>query len=131
MGFGGVGFREQGEAFGVALQDGVQQGGVARGGLLGDGGDAGAGGEADVAAVQRDFAGDGAQQGGLAGAVAADQADAAALVHGEVGTVQDGAATKADGGAGDDEERHGGRVIGRVGVGGQGWCAVWDKQIAR
>ena len=82
--------------------------GVARGGLLGDGGDAGAGGEADVSAVQRHFAGDGAQQGGLAGAVAADQADAAALVHREVGTVQDGASAKADGGAGDDEDGHGG-----------------------
>ena len=67
--------------------------------------DAGAGGEADVAAVQRHLAGDGAQQRGFAGAVAADQADAAALVHGEVGTVQDGAPAKADGGAGDDEER--------------------------
>ena len=108
MGGGGVGLGEQGEAFGVALQHGVQQRGVARGRLLRDGGDAGAGGEADVAAVQRQLAGDGAQQGGLAGAVAADQADAAALVHGEVGTVQDGASAKADGGAGDDEEGHGG-----------------------
>ena len=51
---------------------------------------------------------DGAQQRGLAGAVAADQADAAALVHGEVGTVQDGAPAEADGGAGDDEKGHGG-----------------------
>ena len=82
--------------------------GVARRGLLGDGGDAGTGGQPDVAAVQRHLAGDGAQQGGLAGAVAADQADAAALVHGEVGAVQDAAPAEADGGAGDDEEGHGG-----------------------
>ena len=94
VGFGGVGLGEQGEAFGVALQHGVEQRGVAGRGLLRDGGDAGAGGEADVAAVQRQFAGDGAQQGGLAGAVAPDQADAAARVHGEVGTVQDGRARR-------------------------------------
>ena len=75
--------------------------------LLRDGRDAGAGGEADVAAVQRHLAGDRAQQRGLAGAVAADQADAAARVDREVGAVQDGAATQADGGAGDDEKRHG------------------------
>ena len=76
------------------------------------------------------LADDGAQQGGLAGAVAADQADAAALVHREVGAVQDAAAAEADGGAGDDEEGHGGGVIGRVGVGGQGrveksWCLCY------
>ena len=91
MGFGGVGFLEQGEAFGVASQHGVEQGGFAGGGFLRDGGYAGAGGEADLAAVQRLVADDGAQQGGLAGAVAADQTDAAALVHGDVGTVEDGA----------------------------------------
>ena len=89
VGVGGFGLRQQGEAFGVALQHGVQQGGVAGRGFLRDGGDARAGGEADVAAIQRQVADDGAQQRGLAGAIAADQADAAALVHREVGAVQD------------------------------------------
>ena len=78
MGFGGVRLGEQGEAFGVALQHGVQQRGVAGGRFLRDGRDARARGEADVAAVQRQFADDGAQQRGFAGAVAPDQADAAA-----------------------------------------------------
>ena len=62
MGLRGIGLRQEGEALGVALQHGVEQGVVAGGRLLRDGGDAGAGGEADVAAVQRHLAGDGAQQ---------------------------------------------------------------------
>jgi hypothetical protein len=65
-------------------------------------------GEADVAAVQREVADDRAQQRGLAGAVAPDQADAPARIDREVGAVQNRAATEANGGTGDDEERHGG-----------------------
>ena len=53
-----------------------------------------------------DLAGDGAQQRGFAGAVAADQADAAAGIDREIGPVQQGAATKADDGTGNDEQRH-------------------------
>ena len=77
---GGVGFGEQGEALGVALQHGVEQAWRRPRAPPG----------ATVAMRARaasrmsppssgDFAGDGAQQRGLAGAVAADQADAAAL----------------------------------------------------
>ena len=88
VGVGGVGLGEQRQAFGVALQDGVEQGGGAGRGFLRDGGEAGAGGQADVAAIQRHVAGDGAQQRGLARAVAADQADAAAGVDRQVGAVQ-------------------------------------------
>ena len=40
VGFGGVGFGEQGEALGIALQHGVEQRGVARRRFLRDGGDA-------------------------------------------------------------------------------------------
>ena len=116
---GAVRFGQQGQAFGVALQHRVQQGGLAGGSFLRHGRHACPGGQADVAAVERDFAHDGTQQCGFAGAVAPDQADATAGVHGEVGAVQDGAAAQADGGGGDDEQGHGGGLIGRVGGGGQ------------
>ena len=113
---GGLGFREQGEALGVALQHGVEQGWRRRTAPPAPPSpSARAGGEADVAAVERKLAGDGAQQRGLAGAVAADQADAAARVDRQVGAVQQRAAAEADGDAGDDEEAHGGGVIGPVG----------------
>ena len=104
----GLGLGQQREALGVALQHGVQQAGAARGRLLRNSGDAGAGGEPDVSAVQRHLARDRAQQRGLAGAVAADQADAAPLIHGQVGSVQDVPSTKPDRGAGNDKEGHGG-----------------------
>ena len=97
-----------------------REAGVAGRGFLGDGGDA-RGRQADLAAIQWLGGGGGgggggvgggavggAQQRGLAGAIAADQADAAALVHHEVGAVQNTAPAEADGGAGDGEERHGG-----------------------
>ncbi len=106
VGVGVVGFGEEGEAFLVAFQHAVEQGDVAVGRLLPDLAEAGAGGEADGAAVDADFAGDGFEQGGLAGAVAADQADAAAGVDGEVGLVQQETAGNADGDAADDKETH-------------------------
>ena len=52
-GVGGLGLGQQGEAFGVALQHGVEQGGGAGRGFLRDRGEAGARGEADFAAVER------------------------------------------------------------------------------
>ena len=109
VGVGGIGFGEQGEAFGVAFQHRVEQGGVAGGGFLRHGRDACTRGKADVAGIQRYFMHDRAQQRGFSGAVAADQADAAAGVYCEVGAVQDRAAAEADAGAGDDEKGHGGR----------------------
>ncbi len=110
------------------MQNGFQQGGVSGGRFLGDGGDAGAGAQADLAAIQRLVADDGAQQRRLAGAIPADQPDAAALVHREVGTVQDAAPAQADGGAGYGKEGHGGGVIGRVGVAGQ---ALLESRLCR
>ncbi len=106
--FGGIRLGQQRKTFGVALQHGIEQRGVAGGRFLRHGRDARARSEADVAAVQREFAHDRAQQGGLAGAVAPDQADAAAGIDREVGAVEDGAPAEADGGAGDDEKGHGG-----------------------
>ena len=81
--------------------------------------------------VEREFAHDRPQEGGFAGAVAPNQADAAAGIHREVGTVEDGAAAEADGGAGDDEKRHGGGLIGRVGGAGQGCHIVSGRGGAR
>ena len=107
-GIGVFGFVQQREAFGVALQHGVEQGGGAGRGFLRDGREAGARGQADVAAVERHVAGDGAQQRGFAGAVAADQADAAAGIDGQVGGVEQRAAAEADGDGGDQQEGHGG-----------------------
>ena len=103
---GGFGFRQQRQPFGVALQDGVEQGHRSLRRFLADGGHAGTRGQADIAAVDGDFAGDGAQQGGFSGAVAADQADAPAGVDRQVGTVQQCAAAHADDGAGDDQKGH-------------------------
>ena len=96
---------QQCEALGVALQHGVEQGGVAGRGLPARRWPGGRGRQADVAAVERNVADDRAQQGGFAGTVAADQADAAAGVNREVGGVEQGAAAEADGGA---EMRRGG-----------------------
>ena len=70
--------------------------GAGGGGLL-DLGHAGGAGEADIAAVHLEVAGDGFEEGGFAGAVAADEADSAALVHGEVRAFEEGAAAHAQG----------------------------------
>ena len=115
---GVFGFVQEGQAFGVALQHGVEQGGGAGRGFLRYGGEAGARRQADISPVEREVAGDGAQQGGFAGAVAADQADAAAGIDREVGGIKESAAAEADGDCGDGQEGHGGRVIGLVGGGG-------------
>ena len=106
-GVGGVSLGQQRQAFGVSLQNGIEQGGGAGGGFLRDGGDAGARGQADVAAIQRDVAHHGAQQRGFARAVAADQADAAAGVDREVGPVQQGAPAEADGDGRYSQKGHG------------------------
>ena len=88
-----------------------REGCAARRRFLRDMAEAGAGGEADLAAIRRELAGDRPQQGGLAGAVAADQPDAPAGVHGEVGVVQQGAAGDAEGEIADGEHGHGARVL--------------------
>ncbi len=60
-----------------------------------------------VAAVERDFAGNGAQQSGFAGAVAPDKADAPARIDREVGAIEQGAAAHTDDDTGNNEQRHG------------------------
>ncbi len=99
----GFRLRQQRQPFRVALQHDIDQGLRTLRRLLPHRRQLRAGGEADVAAVHRQFAGDGAQQGGLAGAVAADQADAAAGVDGQVRLVQQRAAAHADDGAGNHQ----------------------------
>ena len=93
------------------MQDDGEEGVGAFRGFLLHGREAGVAGEANFAAVDGEFAGDGAQQGGFAGAVAPDQADAAAGIDGEVGAVEQRAAAEADGDAGEGQKGHGG-VIG-------------------
>ncbi len=106
-GLGGVLFGDQGEAFGVGLEHGVEQALPAGWRFLLDPGHAGAAAEADGAAVDAEFAGDGAQQGALAGAVAADQADAAAGIDAQAGAVQERAAGDAQHQVLDDQQAHG------------------------
>ena len=109
---GGFGFGEEGEAFGVAFEHGVQQGGGSAGGGLADLGHAGGAGQADITAIDREITGDGFEEGGFAGAVAADEADAPAGVDGEVRPFEEGAAAHAQGDGGDGEQAHGWRLCG-------------------
>ena len=71
------GFREQREPLGVALQHRVEQARLAGRRFLLHPAEARARRQADLAAIDGEVAGDRLQQGGLAGAVAPDQADAA------------------------------------------------------
>jgi hypothetical protein len=102
-----LGLGQQGGALGIGGQHGFQQAFRPGGGFLRHMAHAGALGQADLAAIRLDLAGDGLQQGGLAGAVAADQADLAAGVHHEVGAFQKGAAGDAEGEVADGEDGHG------------------------
>jgi hypothetical protein len=99
---------EQRGALRVGLQHGVQQAERAAGRFLRDEAEPGAGGQADLAAVGGDLTGDGAQQGGLARAVAPDQPDAPARVHGQVGAVQQRAPATAEGQVADRQHGHAG-----------------------
>ena len=93
MRVGRLGLRQQREAFRIALQHGVEQG-------LGPSGAScrtvamRARGQAHVPAVERNFAGDGTEQGGFARAVAADEADPPARIDREIGPVQQSAAAQ-------------------------------------
>jgi hypothetical protein len=69
------GIREQRLALGVGGEDGVEEGDVVAGNLLRDAADAGAAGDLDGAGVERELAPDEAEERGLAGAVAAHEAD--------------------------------------------------------
>jgi hypothetical protein len=108
LGRGGRGFREQCQPLLVGFQHRVEQAGGAVRRFLPDGGDAGAGGQPDFSAVQLLLAQDGAQQRGLASAVATDQPDAAPGVDRQIGAIQQQSAGDADADAGKREEGHGG-----------------------
>ncbi|OIQ66310.1 hypothetical protein GALL_521220 [mine drainage metagenome] len=69
-----LGFGHQFGAFGVRRKDGFQQRGRGRGHLLRDAADAGAGGQADVAALQHQLAADQAEKRGFPRPIAADEA---------------------------------------------------------
>ena len=125
MRIGGLGLRQQREALGVALQHGFEQAGLAGRSLLLHLRHAGAGGQPDLPAIDRQIAADRAQQRGFAGAVAADQADAPPRFDRQVGAVEQRAAAEADDEAGDGEQAHGGgftaprgRVVGVAPSGG-------------
>ena len=75
---------QQREAFGVRRQHGVEQARPPARCFLAHLGHAGAAAEAYFAAVHGNLPRDGAQQRALAGAVAADEADAVAGLHAEV-----------------------------------------------
>ena len=94
---GGFGFGQQAAALGVGGQHDVDQAFRATGRFLRDPADAGALGQADVAIVGRELAGDQAQQGGLAGAIAADEADLVASGNGGGRLVEQGAAFHPEG----------------------------------
>ena len=91
---------------GVGGEHGLDQAGGTRGRLLADLGHAGAGRQPDLAAIEADLTGDGAQQRALAGAVAADEADPPPRVDAQLRPVQQGAAGDAQGYAIDDEQAH-------------------------
>ena len=109
-GGGAVLLGEEGGALGVGLQHRVEQGLRPGWRLLPHLREAGAGAEPDLAAVDGKLAGDGLQQRALAGAVAPDQADAAAGVDAQVGGVEQGAPGDPQRHVVDDEEAHGGGI---------------------
>ncbi len=84
----------------------------------------GAGRQPDLAAIEGNIAGDGAQQRRLAGAVAADQADAAAGIDRQVGGVEQRSAGDADGDAVEDQQAHAARCSRPGRSGGRGCCAA-------
>ena len=71
----GLGLGEKGGAFGVGFEHGVDEAVAGRRRLLGHAADAGAARGLDLAAVEREFPPDQAEERGLPGAVAADEAD--------------------------------------------------------
>ena len=99
VGIGDVSLGQQGQALGIALQYDVAERKVAVRRLLFHLAEAGPVSQSDFATVDGEITGDGAQQCGLAGAVATDQADALAGIDREIGVIEQGAAAKADGDA--------------------------------
>ena len=105
-----LGLRQQRQPLGIGGQHGLQQRGVAGRRLLRHPSQPGAGGEPDLAAVGRDLAGDGAQQGRFARAIAPDQPDPPPRLHGQVGAVQQRAAGDAKRQVAQDQQAHGAAV---------------------
>ncbi len=79
---------DRGRHLGIAGQDEIDGRVGQRGGFLGDAGDAGLAGQLHVALVGLQFTGNRREQAGLAGAIAADQADPVACMQGHVHTGQ-------------------------------------------
>ena len=92
-----LGFDEQRAAFAVGGEDNVEQAVGAARRFLQKTADAGALAHGDGAGFRRKIAGDDIEERGLAGAVAADQADAAARGHPHRGVVDQQASGDADG----------------------------------
>ena len=102
-----IGLNQQGEPLRVALQHRVQQAGRARRRFLADLRHAGAGSQVDGTAIQRQFAGDGAQEGGFASAIAPDQSDAPPGIDPQGGVLQQRTAGHSEGSVVDDQQTHG------------------------
>ena len=99
---GGVlGLVQQALPLGIGGQHGVEQALRPVRRFLGDAADAGAVGQADLAGVGVQVAGDQLQQGGLAGAVAPDQPGLVAAGQGHAGALQKGTPGDAAGQVGD------------------------------
>ena len=102
-----VGLGEQGGAFRIRGQNHVEQGLVPARGFLRHMAEPGAGGEADFPAIRVQVPHDRLEQGGLAGTVAADEADLAAVVDLQVRPFQQRPAGDADGQVADGKDGHG------------------------
>ena len=93
----GLGLGEEPRALGVGREDDVEQALRAVRRLLGEAPDAGARGKRKLAALQRHLTADDAEQGGLAGAIAADEADAgAAGIRTEAASIRSDPATRTE-----------------------------------
>ncbi len=89
----------------------LDAGGLRHAGLLLDPHDLQAVGLLQLAVVERDRAGEDAEQRGLARAVSSDQADALAGLHRERGAVEERQVAVVQLGVGEGEERHAARTI--------------------
>ena len=104
----GLRLRHQRRALGIGGEHDLDQRLRAAWRLLRDAADAPAPGQADIAALGAEIAGDDLEQRGLAGAVAADEADARAVRDGGAGMVEQQAFAEA---VGDVVDRQHGALV--------------------
>ena len=104
----GLRLRHQGHALGIGGEHDFDQRLRAARRFLRDAADAPAPRQADIAALGAEIAGDDLEQGGLAGAVAADEADARAVGDGGTGMVEQQAFAEA---IGDVVDRQHGAIV--------------------